>query len=342
MNNTFLKRMALGEIGLDGIDLEAYLFRHVKQDSIYKSSQVNLLANSSEDSEEATNLNDWLKNNIQSYLANLTVDNLFPLTNYNIEVNVNDNIAVIDLSEQSDDSDLITRYRKIIEAASNSTPEELNIANFQIIKLKFEEEIAYLGYYKGLQKSTTHRKIMTYSESDLRGIKKGIVNIGGDVAFILINNKIFIMNPRNFEFAFKYTDEINAKRDVALNRIVELPCFRDQEIKTIFLEKSGSHLYARSLAQIKTETFDYIEEYYNLRCSELAGIKENLENSTEEEASEIKNNFGILIDLLDLINFEDNNSIMLTQDSNVTPLLHLFQDKIMESFLSKRIKTALG
>ena len=176
--------------------------------------------------------------------------------------------------------------------------------------------------------------------NDFHELTQPMIEIGGVPSFIIHNQYIYVINPRNFEYAFKYSDHITLKRDENLNRIVNMDFFDDPVAKDFFYQKSRGHLRARSIAQISDETFMVLEENFNERCEELNSIKQRIEDDPEL-LRELQEKSKIILELMDYIDL-DNHKIMFDEESDPTPLLHLFQDKIMESFLTKHIRIAMS
>lgn len=84
--------------------------------------------------------------------------------------------------------------------------------------------------------------------------------------------------------------------------------------------------------------FNEITNYYNERCKELKIIYDNI-SSNDAVKDELQKEKGILIDLIPFIDFDNNNSLIINENSDIKPLLHLFQDKIVETYLTRKIKS---
>ncbi len=317
---------------LNDFSLEIFLVRHVKQDEKYKSWQVSL-------DDNIISLNSWLKNNISEELEKLAIDGELVAIDYNAELHLHDSIAELDLTLGGYPTLKSTKDLMINSTLENS--ESLQ-NNFQIVKLYNGTDQIYIGYYQGIRKSTKRRRMFKIESKKFFDIGDGVVNVGGAFDFIIIEEKIYIINPQKFEYAFKFREHIEEKRDSTLNTIIGMDCFDDTEIKEIFLNKAKSHLYARSLAQVSEDTLENLTTYYNERCEDLKQISNALNSANEETKSEIENEYGILIDLIDLIDLENNFSIIISDETNITPLLHLFQDKIVKSFLTEKVRDILG
>ncbi|MCG4808376.1 hypothetical protein L0P46_10930, partial [Collinsella aerofaciens] len=71
---------------------------------------------------------------------------------------------------------------------------------------------------------------------------------------------------------------------------------------------------------------------------ELKIIYDNI-SSNDAVKDELQKEKGILIDLIPFIDFDNNNSLIINENSDIKPLLHLFQDKIVETYLTRKIKS---
>ncbi len=287
-------------------------------------------------------LNSWLRNNIQAFLEKLLIGEELNIVEYNSELQLNDTIAHIDFSDNNYSSIEEKKTLLLSSLSQTNTEEIISKNNFQIVKLYNGDTQLYFGYYKGIKKSTKRKKFLILEGTQFNDINDGIVDLGGMIDFILLNDSIYVINSTNFEYAFKFNTHIIERRNQVLDNIVSLPCFNNDSVIEIFREKANHHFFSRGLAQVSDETLENLERYYNDRCTELSIIGNQIENATEQQLENLTKENGILIDLIDLIDFENENQIIIDEDSNVKPLLHLFQDKIMKSFLTEKIRTILA
>lgn len=338
-NNKLLFKILNNQVSANNLSIEHYIVRHVKKDELYKSWQMDIDGNVSDN--EFKDLNDWLKDFIcNSILKFKGKNNFFNLTNYNVEISEKDKIAEIDLS---DDKYKILREKKnkLINCInSESSDDVINITNFQISKIYKDDLCIYVCFYGGAKKSTKQKRFFNLKGKKFHEIDDGIINIGGDFDFIIEDEKIYIKNHRNFEFAFKYTDEIEKRRDHVVEKIISLNLF-DKESESIFKEKSGEYTYSRGLANIDEDTLSNIQNYYTKRCEEIAMIAKKLDSANDREKELLEKENGILIKLVDFFDF-DNNKIIIKEGDNITPLIHFFEDKIMKSFLTEKVTSVLG
>ena len=105
-------------------------------------------------------------------------------------------------------------------------------------------------------------------------------------------------------------------------------------ISIIEQSTQGSKLVDKAIKNLKS--------YFEDRCEDLKIIKEKIEEnpgSTEK----FKVDFGIIIDLLNFIDLE-NKKIQITDENkdDINNIFYLFQNKIVTSFLTREVKTALG
>lgn len=169
-------------------------------------------------------------------------------------------------------------------------------------------------------------------------IDDSIIDVGGNIDFFIVDDYIFIINVKNFEYAFDYRDHINVLRNQNLTQIISMPFFdHEGSNKSIFEESCKRFFYSRSLAQIKPETLNAIQANFQDRCTELAYIKDNVPTEqVEKEKYMLK--YGTLWDLFEYIDLE-NYKIVFSEGFPKT-LLHFFADKIVRSFLTEDFKVA--
>jgi len=316
--------------------LGIFCIKHYNQlNSKYISREVTLV----------DELRDWLKKSIKDELNSLKVKSsngdelIFLFNNYNDEFNINDSISVINVDEKGEP--LKDTLSKMLESIAKNEG-ELKNTNFYLVKVELEEKKCYIGYYRGFKKNGNKKKYgLGLIESDKFSIlDQPLIEFGGTPQFIIHDNYIYVINPKQFEYAFKYTDHITQKRDENLSRIVSMSFFSDTVAKETFFEKSKNHLRARAIAQISEKTFTVLEDNFNARCEEIKIIKQTMEDDPTV-VEELKENAKVIIDLFEYLDL-DNHKIIFNENSDPTPLLHLFQDKIVESFLTKRMKIAIS
>ena len=314
---------------LDEMSTEFFYMRHVNQDEKYKAIEVDI----------SNDLVEWIKKDIRTNLINYwdAEKKQFNVGPYNHELSLMDTIAELNLTSANYGSVKDTKNKMIeatIEKSKNS--EQLKHSNFNLIKFSISDDSAYFGYYKGTRKNGKKKKIAILEGDKFIENEHIMIDIGGSISFIIHDKIVYIIQPRNFEFAFKYSDHITKMRNENIDNLIKLPIFPDEEAKEIFRTKASNHLFSRSLANMSKVTFSGIEQYYNDRCKELKSISDTIKDSPEKKADIIKDK-GVLVDLLEFIDFENNNLLKISNESDIKPLLHLFQDKIVEKYLTKKI-----
>lgn len=327
-----------GTVSSSELSIEHYIVRHIRGEQKYKSWQVDLDGKLIDGSDD---LNGWLKRNICDEIKNLKKDEKLETTPYDIEVIKQGKVGVINLEEETYASLKETKEKLISSIDGESDEDDITKTNFQISKIYKEERCIYICYYGAVKKSTKKKKWIIIESKAFHEAREGVVNIGGSIDFIIQDNHIYVINNRNFEYAFKYMDLISEKRDFALNKIIALDIFDDDSIE-LFITKSQEYPYARGLAGISDETIANIKKYYPERCTEIKMISDKLSEATEKERRAVEEEYGILTQLTEFIDFENDNRIVIDEESNIKPLMHFFQDKIMKSFLTEKIKTILG
>lgn len=318
------------------LSLQVFYINHYKKpDKKYTSYEISL----------SNQLMTWFKGSIKKELKNLKKKTeadenpKFQFHKYNDEFDKRDSLSVIDVDEKGDP--LKKTLKDLIESTVNNTGIIKN-ASFSLVKVGLGDLSCFFGYYRGLKKSGSKKKycLGKIETDDYFELTQPMIEIGGTPSFIIYKNFIYVVNPRYFEYAFKYSDHITKKRDENLSRIINMDFFEDPIAKDNFYEKSKHHLRARSIAQIPEDTFVVLEENFSERCSELKEIEQGIEDDPSILA-DLQENSQIILDLIDCIDLE-NEKIIFNEDSDPTPLLHLFQDKIMESFLTKDIRIAIS
>jgi len=333
-----LSNLELSDESLNEVDLSFHLVRLQKEsDSFYQSSGIQL----------APDVIQWVKKSIINTLQSLkevddTESEVFLVGNYNHEIAINDRIAKFEMVE---DPGLIDKVRKLTTSLRSPDPEyPEKHTSFQIVKLTLDEQDAYFCYYRGVKKNSmrSSKKLMVFKNANQFVFSEDtVVDLGGNIDFFIVGDFIFIMNVRNFEFAFDYRDHINELRDQNLNQIISMPFFDgDDSNKEIFEESCKRFIYSRSLAQIKPATLAAIQTNFHDRCIELSQIKENLpEDQTEKERYMEK--YGTIWELFKYIDL-DNRKIIFKEGSSPRPLLHFFADKIVKSFVTEDFRVAVA
>ncbi|EHZ9212442.1 TPA: Kiwa anti-phage protein KwaB-like domain-containing protein [Enterococcus faecalis] len=316
---------------LDELSTEFFYLRHVNLDEKYKAVEVKV----------STEIVNWIKEDIKTNLKSFwdEQNKKFNIKNYNHELTINDTIAKLDLSVDTM-TELNLTKEKMIESTINKdkNADELKNSNFNLIKFSIKEDYVYFGYYKGTKKNGKKIKHLIFEGDKFVENTHTMIDLGGPISFIIHKKNVYIIQPRNFEFAFKYSDHITKKRTENINKLIELPFFPDEETKEIFRKKASNHLYSRGLANMNESIFNEITNYYNERCKELKIIYDNI-SSNDAVKDELQKEKGILIDLIPFIDFDNNNSLIINENSDIKPLLHLFQDKIVETYLTRKIKS---
>lgn len=320
------------QVELDKISTEFFYMKHVKQDEKYKAIEVDV----------SNELVDWIKKDIKPNLENYwdNDNKQFNINSYNHELALMDSIAKLDLSLSKYDS-LKQVKNKMFEAMVNKSKDTNSLlrSSFHLVKFYFEEECVYFGYYKGIRKSGKKKKTAIFEHEQFIENEHIMIDLGGAISFIIYDETIYIIQPRNFEFAFKYSDHITKMRNENIENLIKLPMFPDEESKELFRVKASNHLFSRSLANMGNVTFGEIEQYYYDRCNELKELYDEIKTSPDKKQDIIKEK-GILVDLLDSIDFENHNMLKIDEESDIKPLLHLFQDKIVEKYLTRKIDLA--
>ncbi|GEM01925.1 protein of unknown function [Halolactibacillus halophilus] len=323
---------------LEELDIDIYLISKAKTlDKKFISQPTSL----------DRKLRDWIKQNIQLELKKLKKEDedgqkKFHVESYSHEIIKRDYIAKLDCKT---DKQLLDKKTKLISSLNSKSPGIDNNANkvkFQVIKANIKNNSVYLIYYRGIKEHSLRKKhsgrIPSLRNGDQLVIHdKDILEFGGKIELIIINDELLVVSPRTLEYTFDYTDHISEKRDENLNRITQMGFFDECSNVGKFTEKSSQYILSRSLASIKKDTLEVLEEKFEERCEDLKEIKKHVpkdKNSKSEYLDKYKAIWP-LYDYLDL----DNYKVRFNEEQSVTPLLHFFSDKIVESFLTKKFRS---
>ncbi|EGO8295665.1 DUF4868 domain-containing protein, partial [Enterococcus faecalis] len=212
---------------LDELSTEFFYLRHVNLDEKYKAVEVKV----------STEIVSWIKEDIKTNLKSFwdEQNKKFNIKNYNHELTINDTIAKLDLSVDTM-TELNLTKEKMIESTINKdkNADELKNSNFNLIKFSIKEDYVYFGYYKGTKKNGKKIKHLIFEGDKFVENTHTMIDLGGPISFIIHKKNVYIIQPRNFEFAFKYSDHITKKRTENINKLIELPFFPDEETKEIF------------------------------------------------------------------------------------------------------------
>lgn len=304
------------------IKIELYLLRRLKnKDEEYEALELTI----------KEDVNDFLKEVLNSNLYNLSDENEFTVSPYNDEFHINDSLASIKLNENDQLNESFKKMKNSFSKGSLT----LKNAKFQAIKLvdQTNGKSCYVFYYQGIKKAASNKKFSFITTENYKLIDTDLIKIGGFLDFIIDENEVlYIHAPRPFEWAFNYEDHINKKRDENIVKILQKDIFLSEESEKIFKEEASKYLRSRSIATINENTISNLEEHFNERIDELAELR-NTENDS----------LGIITDLFDFIDF-DKRKIVITEDNkkDMKAVFYLLQNKIVESFLTKEFKATIG
>lgn len=334
--NSFINKILnMDESALENLDLQVFIVSKAPtSDDLFYSKKEIL--------DEKLRL--WLKKNIQEAVGRLKVgeeqNKKFYVANYSHEIKKPDYIAKLEIDN---DEILKYKYKKLVDTLSRNNEEFLDKkANFQLIKLSEGLETLHLVYYRGvkisgIQKKNAKKMPAIRDREQLVIQENDIIEFGGSIELFIHNNSMYILNPRTLEFTFNYDDHIKNQRDQNLKKITAMNFFDSESNAGEFVEVSSQYILSRGLASITSQTLEALEESFEERCIELKDIQDRIPVN-EEEKQEYLKRFESLWPLYNHIDI-DNKKIRFNPNSEVIPLIHFFSDKIVESFLTKKIKT---
>ncbi|MFD5022304.1 Kiwa anti-phage protein KwaB-like domain-containing protein [Paenibacillus sp. NPDC058367] len=334
-NNLLWKLSELTDDKFKKVNLSLSLVKKQKEsDAYYQSSETAL----------APDVKKWLKEFIVESLDKLKVANeegirKFAVCDYNHEITKNESIAKYDVSL----SPLKDKKNKLVASIRNPDPMYVEKDSlFQMVKVAYDNEFAYFCFYKGIKKNGARTKRwVSKSSNQFEFINETIIELGGSISFIIIDNCIFIRNVTNFEYAFDYTDHITKLRDENLTNIISMPFFEGESAnKELFETSCKKYLFSRGLAQIKPQTLAVLQNKFEARCDELAKIKRKAPTNPEKREEYIEK-FGSVWKLLEYIDVEQYK-IKFSEGVSPTPLIHFFADKIAKSFLTEDYRVVMA
>ncbi|MCM3718114.1 DUF4868 domain-containing protein [Fictibacillus phosphorivorans] len=337
-NGNFIHRISMmTDDELDTLDLQVYLVSKANQsDALYFAKKEIL----------DPDLRIWLKKRIKKELNNIKIDSAegkkFYTAEYNHELTKADYIAKLVIE---DDEDLKDKLAKLFQALNHNNSTFLDKdAKFQVVKISKDTEHAYFIFYRGVKISAMERrnvsKLPTVRDREQLVIQdKNVIEFGGKIELFIHEEIMYILNPRTLEYTFNYDDHIKRQRDNNLETITNMSFFDEESNTTKFKETSSQYILSRGLASIKKETLDALEESFEERCEELNMIKSDIPEN-EPDREEYLERYSSLWPLYEHIDVE-NQKVRFNPDHEVTPLLHFFSDKIVESFLTKKFKSQI-
>jgi len=325
-DNLIHKLSTINEAQMQDIDVAFHLVRKQSEaDQLYQTSEIAL----------HPDVKKWVRSNIIKSLQELKEEgdannSVFLVGEYNHEISPNDKIAKFALNQV-----LLSKKGKLITALRCPDPEyPEKRTSFQIVKLTYEEQDAYFCYYRGTRKTSSKKKAVLKNANQYVFADEAIIDIGGNIDFFIVGDYIYIINVRNFEFAFDY-------RDHNLTEIVSMPFFDGENSNSeIFEESCKKFIYSRSLAQIKPDTLTAIQTNFQDRCNELSQIKANLPRGQAEKERYMAK-YGTIWELFEFIDLEARK-IIFNEGASPRPLLHFFADKIVKSFVTEDFKIAVA
>jgi len=322
---------------LNKVDIEVFLVSKASAtDDLYNAKKENI----------NNELKVWIKENIKKELNAIKFENengekTFHIQDYDYELTKKDFIAKLSLENEKD---LKQKKEKLVQSLTSSAYLEDSEVKFQVIKLSYNSKSAYLIYYRGIKVSAMNKKsvrrIPTIRHREQLVIQEqDVVEFGGKIELMIIDDLFYIVSPRTLEYSFDFTDHISTKKDENLAALTNMKFFIEDPNVNVFIEKSNQYMISRRLAGIEKETLDTLEASFVERCKELKDIKERVPDKPEEK-KEYFDKYNVLWPLYNHIDvFEKKVSI--DPDKSIEPLIYFFADKIVESFLTKELRESL-
>ncbi|WP_399632733.1 Kiwa anti-phage protein KwaB-like domain-containing protein [Sporosarcina sp. SG10008] len=287
----------------------------------------------------------FLRDHIRSQLLLLKNDDMnepLPVKEYNQELALPDYMARFNLKKFGEENKAVKNLKLLNKAMAKDALEDLSKVKFQIITLIYGGKKLSFCFYRGTKKNAKTIKVAMFTSKEFKEIKSEMIEFGGKIAFFMDDTDLYIIDPKSFEYAFDYRDHISEISGENLEKITSMKFFTDEETRDNFKNASSHHLLARGLANIKPETLKNVGKHFGNRIEELRKIKTERDKIKDKEKKKLfESKMGELNNLIDCIDFK-NNSIIFNEQDDPKPLLHFFQDKIVESFLTKEIRVMIG
>ncbi|MDO3409464.1 DUF4868 domain-containing protein [Saccharibacillus sp. CPCC 101409] len=313
---------------LPPIDLAFFLVSKQKEaDRYYRAKEFAL-------SEAA---GDWLKRQIVKETGQLQIREedgsvRFEVGPYNLEAEKPYRLAQLTLSEKIGLP--YVRKQAILGALAN--PDEglkQSETEFQVVQLNSDGRNLYFFYYRKPKRSTSKKRILIGRSGELDFADDGLIELGGKIEFVLLDNELYIANLRHFEYVFDYRDHIVQARDRNLNTITGMSFFDiGQEDKERFKRDCAAFFHTRTVAQMGPRQLEALERNFKARCDDLRRIRKGMPRNAER-AKEYRNKYAPLWELYEFLDLEQQK-VIYPENSRPTTLLHFFADKIIQSFLT--------
>jgi hypothetical protein len=269
-------------------------------------------------------------------------DNNFAVQDYNHEFTISGYIGRFKIDSIQPNNIVVKNLDLLRKSISKDELENINKSNFQIITLTLNSEKVSFCFYKSIKRQGKSKKRAIFSSGEFKAINNELAEFGGNFSFFMDEKNIYILDPKQFEWAFDYKDHIARKSEVNMNKLTSMDFFPDEETKKAFKSAASHHLLVRGVASMEDNIINEVDKYFEARVEELKVIRDKKQSISDEESlNKFKLEIGELDYLINYIDF-DNKKIIFKEKDNPTPLLHFFQDKIVESFLTKKIKIAMG
>ncbi|WP_172250192.1 Kiwa anti-phage protein KwaB-like domain-containing protein [Saccharibacillus deserti] len=314
---------------LRGIDLAFFLLRKQKEsDRYYRAKEFAL-------SEE---VGEWLKRQIVQEVRRLQIkeedgSRRFEIGEYHLEVKKRDRLARLKLEKEIGLP--YERKTALLRALANPDP-LLDPAKteFQIVQTELDGKRLHFFFYRKPKQSASRKRLAFGRSGELDFAKEELVELGGNIEFVLWDNELYISRLDAFENAFDYRDHVLKAKERNLEAITSLPFFEMEEAdKDRFKRDCGAFFYTRTLAQMGPKQLEAIERSFGERCGELRMIRKRVP-AHPERAEEYRRMYAPLWELYDFLDLE-RERVVYPEGRRPTVLLHFFADKIVQSFLTK-------
>lgn len=319
--NLLFEEEKLAQIGV-----QFYLtLKDKKKKDYYFSKEINL----------STDARNFLKKHIINQIKLHTEDhdgfNIYP---YNTEIVKNDAIAYYDYKKFGTEDPIKNKLKLMISSFEENNLELNNKGTLQVVRLNIESQIFYFAFYRGIKKLTEYKKLGVLKPDGLVLSDEKLIEIGGNIAFFWDEFNLYITGNYAFENIFDYKDHISNKSKNVLEEISKKDFFVDDVSKQLFIKKSKNALYSRGLAKLDSTVVSELESLFMARASELNYMYKKRESYVGEEKEKYISQIGKLNELMNYFDFE-KEKIILSEEGSPTVILHFFQNKIAQTFLTK-------
>ena len=283
-------------------------------------------------------LSTWLKQQILREVRALRITESdgtrrFVVGEYHLEVQKLDQLARLTLDETIGIP--YERKKRLLQALAHpDSLLETTDTEFQVVQLECDGHQLYFFFYRKPKQSISRKKWAFGSSNELTEASEELIELGGKIEFMMIENELYISRLQSFEYVFDYRDHIVQARERNLGTLTAMPFFAIAEADIErFKQDCTAFFHTRTVAQMSEKQMEALEQNFKDRCSELRMIRNNMPTTADRE-QEYRQAYAPLWELYDFLDLE-KELVIYPEGSRPTVLLRFFGNKIVQSFLTK-------